>query len=69
MNPSDTIDDLEIARAEALGTLLGQIDALLTWSDAGYEVSADRMETLRELREAYDKAEKAYLDARLAVQS
>ena len=61
----DEIAALMNARAEALGTLLGQIDALLTWSDAGYEVSADRMETLRELREAYDNAEKALLTMRM----
>ena len=64
MSPSEKIQEAEIARAEALGTLLGAVDAVILWEPFRRPTPAasmtEEIEKLRVLRKAYDDADKAY---------
>jgi hypothetical protein len=64
MSPSDV--DLEIARAEALGFLLGVVDGvILQLEDPKTDEIVRAIVFLQGARDAYNKAAKALLDARL----
>jgi hypothetical protein len=64
MSPSDV--DLEIARAEALGFLLGVVDGvILQLEDPKTDEIVRAIFFLQDARDAYNKAAKALLDARL----
>jgi uncharacterized coiled-coil protein SlyX len=64
----ERIHELEIARAEALGALLGIIDVVML-AEEHPEVfrMAEKLERLREARKAYDVIAAAYVDVRLAA--
>lgn len=70
MSPSEKIQEAEIARAEALGTLLGAVDAVILMETflrpepAAYFVMLDGVQELRAPRKAYDDADTAYRAAR-----
>lgn len=67
MSPSDTVRDLEIARAEALGALLGTVDGVILQLEHPKTVEIVRaIHYLRDARDAYNKAAEALLEARLA---
>ena len=60
-------DDLEIARVEALGTLLGMVDwTILQLEDPKILEIVRAIHRLRDARDAHTKAFKAELNARLA---
>jgi hypothetical protein len=61
---TDELFKLELERAEALGHVLGMIDAILMFQDYD-QFTPQRLEKLRELRKAYSDVSKRYLDARL----
>ena len=63
----DRISDLLSERDYKLGFLLGALDAGLAFHAAGLAAfTPEDLKRLREARDAYDAAAKAYLDARLA---
>ena len=68
MSPSEKIQEAEIARAEALGTLLGAVDAVILWEPFRRPTPAasmtEEIEKLRALRKVYDDADTAYRAAR-----
>jgi hypothetical protein len=57
----------EIARAEALGTLLGMVDVVILAHDNAVALRmSEKIELLRAARAAHTEADKAYRNARLA---
>jgi hypothetical protein len=64
----DQIYDLEIAKSEALGYLLGMIDVVvLAYSNPLIFHLGEKIEILRVRRAEYDEAHKALIAARLAA--
>jgi hypothetical protein len=67
MTREETIRELELERAEALGFLLGMVDCVILAQDIpGFFKVGEKIDLLKMRREAFDKADKAYLAARLA---
>ena len=63
---SDAIRDLEIERAEALGSLLSMVDCVIQAKEIPDFFSVtEQVEILRMRRKAYDEADAAYRNARL----
>ena len=63
----ERVHELNIAKHEALGRLLGMVDvALLAQAHPTVFSLPRKMDELREAREAYRVAEAAYIDARFA---
>ena len=64
----ERVHELNIAKHEKLGVLLGMIDVVML-AEEHPEVFCitEKLHRLREARKAYDVACAAYLDARMAV--
>ena len=62
-----SIEEHEVAKVNALGMLLGTLDAILAMEKTGHAPIAVDFETLRRYRDAYVAASKALLEARLGV--
>ena len=67
MSPSDTVRELEIARAETLGLLLGVVDGvILSLDNPKVFDMVEAIDRLRDARSKYNRATEALIDARLA---
>lgn len=67
MSPSDPVRDLEIARAEALGMLLGMVDGvIMTMDNPKVFDIVEAVDRLRSARAKYNKATSDLIEARFA---
>ena len=67
ISPSDTVRELEIARAETLGLLLGVVDGvILSLDNPKVFDMVEAIDRLRDARSKYNRATEALIDARLA---
>jgi hypothetical protein len=64
---AERVQELNVAKHEALGTLLGMVDIVLIAQEHPSVFDLVRkLEEMRKAREAYRVAEAAYIDARFA---